>query len=500
MAKRTAIIDIGSNSARLVIFERTSRFGFHLICEQKSKVRIGEGAYAKGANLQPVGIERAYLALESFIQTTKKYHVHKILCVATSALRDAPNGREFVQWIRKNLKLSIKIIEGNEEAKLGAIAANNLLPITDAITIDIGGGSSDMALIREGKIIETFSLNIGTVRIKELFFDRKASIEEAQEYIKEELKRLPESFRYPIAVGIGGTARTLGKGIMKTNDYPLDKIHAFSYKVKNEIDYIKAITLSSAKGLKRFDLKQERFDTIREGAMIFMEILKQIQCEEVITSGVGVREGLFLKDLLRHNTLQFPKGVNPSIRSILDRFDNLTARDSSASHRIKIASELYTLCHQEFGLSDKYHDELNSALKLSNIGKTLTIYKSPQHAFYIAMQELNYGFTHEEMILISMLLRTSGTTLLKKSLFHTYKSLLPQKESMKCLSFIYNLTILLHENSNEANISFHYHNQTLTIHSDQSLYHAKESIKALEKPQPFAIIIQDKTKMPKYSF
>ncbi|HHH37005.1 MAG TPA: Ppx/GppA family phosphatase, partial [Epsilonproteobacteria bacterium] len=62
MAKRTAIIDIGSNSARLVIFERTSRFGFHLISEQKSKVRIGEGAYAKGGNLQPIGIERAYLA------------------------------------------------------------------------------------------------------------------------------------------------------------------------------------------------------------------------------------------------------------------------------------------------------------------------------------------------------------------------------------------------------------------------------------------------------
>lgn len=500
MAKRTAIIDIGSNSGRLVIFERTSRFGFHLICEQKSKVRIGEGAYAKGGNLQPIGIERAYLALESFIQTTKKYHVHKILCVATSALRDAPNGQEFVQWIRKNLRLSIKIIDGNEEAKLGAIAANNLLPITDAITIDIGGGSSDMALIRENKIIETCSLNIGTVRIKELFFDRKAPIEEARNYIREELKRLPDSFRDPIAVGIGGTARALGKGIMKNSAYPLDKIHAFSYSLEDEIDYLTAITLSSAKGLKKFNLKQERFDTIREGALIFLEILEQIGTKEVITSGVGVREGLFLKDLLRHNRLQFPKGLNPSIRSILDRFDNLTAKDSSASHRIRIASELYSVCHREFGLSQDYHDELNAALKLSNIGKTLTIYQSRQHAFYIAMQELNYSFSHKEMLLISMLLRTSSTSLLKKSLFQTYKPLLPKKEPMRCLSFIYNLTILLHENANEANIDFHYANQTLTIQADQSLYHAKEAIKSLKKPHPFAIIIKDNTKMPKYSF
>jgi len=500
MAKRTAIIDIGSNSGRLVIFERTSRFGFHLICEQKSKVRIGEGAYAKGGNLQPIGIERAYLALESFIQTTKKYHVHKILCVATSALRDAPNGQEFIQWIRKNLNLSIKIIDGNEEAKLGAIAANNLLPITDAITIDIGGGSSDMSLIRGRKIIETCSLNIGTVRIKELFFDHKASIEEARIYIRKELKRLPNSFRDPIAIGIGGTARALSKGIMKNSAYSLDKIHAFSYSLEDEIDYLTAITLSSTKGLKKFNLKQERFDTIRGGALIFLEILEQIGTKEVITSGVGVREGLFLKDLLRHNRLQFPKGLNPSIRSILDRFDNLTAKDSSASHRIRIASELYTVCHREFELSQEYHDELNAALKLSNIGKTLTIYKSRQHAFYIAMEELNYGFSHKEMLLISMLLRTSNNSLLKKQLFQTYKPLLPKKERMKCLSFIYNLTILLHENANEASINFHYANQTLTIKADQSLYHAKESIKSLKKPHSFAIIIKDNTKMPKYSF
>ena len=71
MAKRTAIIDIGSNSARLVIFEKTSRYGFHLICEQKSKVRIGEGAYEKGGYLQPIGIKRAFFTLLSFYILSK---------------------------------------------------------------------------------------------------------------------------------------------------------------------------------------------------------------------------------------------------------------------------------------------------------------------------------------------------------------------------------------------------------------------------------------------
>ena len=500
MAKRTAIIDIGSNSGRLVIYERTSRYGFHLIVEQKSKVRIGEGAYAKSGNLQAAGIERAYLALKSFIQTTKKYKVHKILCVATSALRDAPNGREFVQWIRSNLNLSIKIIDGNEEARLGAIAANSLLPISDAITIDIGGGSSDMALIRNDKIVETFSLNIGTVRIKELFFDKKAPIEEAREYIRKELGRLPDSFRHTLAVGIGGTARSLSKAIMRRRAYPLDQLHAFRYDLEREIDYFTDITGSSAKGLKKFYIKQNRFDTIREGSLIFTEILEHIGAQELISSGVGVREGLFLKDLLRHSGLQFPKGLNPSIRSIQDRFDNLTAEDSSASHRIKVASDLYTICHNEFGLSLDFKASLNAALKLSNIGKTLTIYKAGQHAFYIAMQELNYAFNHQEMLLISLLLRSSKSSLYDKSLYQEYKTLLPKKEPMRCLSFIYNLTILLHENANEAKFSFEYNKQILTIHSDQSIYHSKEAIKSLKKPHPFAIIVKDKSRIPHYTF
>jgi len=500
MAKRTAIIDIGSNSARLVIYERTSRYGFHLICEQKSRVRIGEGAYAEGGNLQPVGIERAYLALQSFIQTTKKYRVHKILCVATSALRDAPNGREFVAWIREHLKLSIKIIDGNEEAKLGAIATSNLLPIDSAITIDIGGGSSDMALIESGKIVETCSLDIGSVRLKELFFDHNEPIERAIEYIAVELERVPDRFRSSLAVGIGGSARTLSKAIMKRGGYPLDKLHAFRYSIEDEIEYLASVANADMGSLGRLDIKRARYDTIREGTLIFIEILKKIDAKEVISSGVGVREGLFLKDLLRHSRLQFPTGLNPSTQSILDRFDNLTPKSSSSSHRVKVASLIYRLCHEEFDLSYDYLDALKVALKLSNIGKTLTIYKSRQHAFYIAMQELNFGFSHKDILLISLLLRTSGNSLLKRQLFERYREILPPKEHMRSLSFIYNLTILLHENSNEADIEFSYDDGMLIVKSNQSLYHAKESIELLERPYKFDITIEDTVDIPQYAF
>ncbi len=501
MAKRTAIIDIGSNSARLVIFEKTSRYGFHLICEQKSKVRIGEGAYEKEGYLQPIGIKRAFLALQSFLHTINKYQVKKTICVATSALRDAPNGKLFIKWIKKELGLSIKIIDGNKEAAYGAIAARNLLPVKDAITIDIGGGSSDIALIQNGNIIKTYSLNLGTVRLKELFFDKTLPIKEinqkAKRYIHTELKALPFEFKSALAIGIGGTARTLSKGIMKHSGYPLDKLHAFSYDIDAFSDYLQAIPLSSAKNLKKFNLKKSRYDTIREGTLIFNEILSYIEAKSVITSSVGVREGVFLEHSLKQDKLRFPKEINPSIISILDRFKPFINIEAKKRNRLKIATSLYAELQDEIADHQAYHQELLWALKLSTIGKTLTIYKSHQHAFYIAMQELNYGFTHQQILLISLLLRMHGKELLHKPLFQSFKSLLPPKAQLLWLSFVYTLTVLLYEASNSAKITFSYTNQTLTIYSDKPLYLVKEKIKSLKKPIPFAIIIEDKERLPK---
>jgi len=496
MSKRTAIIDIGSNSARLVIYEKTSRYGFHLICEQKSKVRIGEGAYENQGYLQPIGIQRAYLALQSFKQTIQRYKATKTLCVATSALRDAPNAKEFIDKIKQDLGLQIKVISGEKEAWYGALSASNLLAINEAISIDIGGGSSDMALIKDGRIIQTYSLNLGTVRLKELFFDKDIPIEErnkkAKEFIKKELKHLPNSFKSHLAIGIGGTARAIAKGIMKKHNYPLDKLHAFRYNFEDEKKYLKSISKSSAKNLKKFNLKKSRYDTIREGSLILYEILKHIKAQNIITSSVGVREGVFLYHLLRHDNYHFPKHINPSIISILDRFPPY--KKESHSNKQYIASKLYLSLQPLIKDDFIYQQEIRYALQLSNIGDRLTIYKTHQHAFYISMQELNYRFEHKEIILISMLLYMHGKDLIEEELFNQYKQLLPKQSLFEWLSFVFTLTQYIYEVSSSKEIEFHYHNQTLYIKSKESLYLIKEKIKSLQKPISFAIIIEDNLK------
>jgi exopolyphosphatase/guanosine-5'-triphosphate,3'-diphosphate pyrophosphatase len=486
MAKRTAIIDIGSNSARLVIFQNTSKNGFHLICEQKSRVRIGEGAYENAGNLQPIGMDRAYHTLESFSQTIKEFKVSKVIAVATSALRDAPNRALFLNKVEKKLGLNITIISGKEEALYGAIAANNLLPITDGITIDIGGGSSDISLIKKGKIVESHSLDIGTVRLKELFFDKKIPLATVQTYIAKTVGSLPKSFRSPLAIGIGGTTRTLAKAIIKKENYPLNKLHAFSYTLNDQQDYLKQITSSDLDRLNTLQIKENRHDTIREGTLIFLEILRYIGAKRVMTSGVGVREGVYLHHKLPKPPHKLPANSNPSITSIRDRFDILSL---PYGNKKEIATKLYEIFKHHLDHEEKYLPILEKTLSLSNIGKILTIYQKNKHASYIAMQELNYGFTHEEMVLISLLLYSKSKQGYHKAMYKQYKMLLPPKKTVKWLVFMYSLTLMLHRCSTKADIKFSYKHQTLHIKSNKTLYIVLEDVKEMKKPNKLKIVV-----------
>lgn len=484
MGKRTAIIDIGSNSARLVLFQNTSQFGFHLICEQKSRVRIGEGAYAHQGKLQKIGMERAFRALESFVQTIEEFKVTKVIAVATSALRDAPNKKLFIDRIADELGLHIDIIHGKEEALYGAIAANNLLPITEGITIDIGGGSSDMALIKEGKIIETFSLDLGTVRLKELFFDKQAEISAVKTYITTILQGLPKSFHAPTAIGIGGTTRTLAKAIIQKEHYPLNKLHAFCYDIQIQDPYFQEIIHAKTSHLKTLHIKANRHDTIREGTLIFSEILNHIGAKQVMTSGVGVREGVYLRHKLRNPPYALPENNNPSARSIRDRFDILSMPHGNKK---EIAQTLYTLFSTKLDRSNKYSSLFQTLVALSDIGKVLTVYHKDRYASYIAMQELNYGFTHEEMVLVSLLLYSKPKRGYHKALYQQYKMLLPPKNTVKWLAFLYSLTLILHQNSSNAKYRFDLQKGTLSIASDKTLYLATEAIEELKKPEKLKI-------------
>lgn len=485
MAKVTTVIDIGSNSARMAIYRRTSRFAFHLIYETKSKVRISEGCYESGGVLGQVPMDRAICALKEFVQIAKVHKSRKIFCVATSAIRDAPNAKVLLDRAKRECGILIKVIDGKKEALYGGIACANLSHYKDGITIDIGGGSTECALIQDGKIIDLISLDIGTIRLKELFFDKKDNIKGAMAFIQEQFKKIPSHFKHERVFGVGGTIRALSKMIMKRKKYPIEEVHGYEVDVGQNLKFFEKISQTPLDKLSEIGVPPDRIDNIRSGSLILQMFLKLFGAKEIVTSGVGVREGVFLSDLLRGHRNSFPKGINPSIHCIEDRFmldkkyAEMTRRES-----LKIFDTLFPL-HK---LDEQCKKLLHIASYLSSVGRILNFYNAGHHGSYFLLNALEYGFSHTERMSVCLLVEYSGKKIPQDENIRHISDLMPKLLSLQWLSFILALAETLCRSEENMQIRYEYLKpKTLRICTNADLYLAKENIIKLHKPEPLHI-------------
>ena len=424
-------------------------------------------------------MQRAFETLKEFSKIIKNLKCKKTLCIATSALRDAPNKSEFINRVKKELSISIKVIDGEKEAYFGAVAANNLIYKQKcAITIDIGGGSTEFALLQNGEIIKTYSLKIGTIRVKELFLN-KGKIEEAKDYIREELSKIASNLKCKTAIGIGGSIRAISKTLIPEN-YPIFTLHSFEYETENNLKKIKKLyKISNPKDLRKIGIKKDRIDTIREGALIFSTILEHLGIERVITSGAGVREGVYLCDLLRNSNHKFPLNFNVDVRTLRDKFsyfekaDNLTA---------KIANKIFDTLKPIHQLDEKYKNLLSISAKLSSIGIAVNFFSNNKNAYYIILNSLNYGFSHKEKAIIALTVKYQGKKLLSKEDLKFYSPLFSDKDTLNALSFMLALSKCLTKTLQKENLKFILDKKYLKILSPKELYLSKECINRLENP------------------
>jgi exopolyphosphatase/guanosine-5'-triphosphate,3'-diphosphate pyrophosphatase len=460
----------------MAIYERTSRYAFHLLHEEKSKVRISQDAYKHQGYLQSKPMQRTFDALCEFQSIIKSLKVKKTLCVATSALRDAPNKKDFVKKVRDHLKLNIKIIDGEKEAYYGGIACLNLLPnLSAALSIDIGGGSTEFTYIDKNNLSNVISLNIGTVRLKELFFDTNKR-EEAIEYIDKELASL-DPLKIDTLVGIGGTFRAISNSIMKRSNYPLNKLHAYQYTPAILQDYLQNILKADQTQLKSLGIKNNRYDVIQPGALILERVLHKIQFSKIITSGVGVREGVYLSDLLRNSKEKFPHNFNTSVKYLLDS----NVADTTFSNQLSLLSKkLFDLTYKYFNLDIQYRYDLALAAKLYPIGSNLHFYSQNKHTYYFIKNALEYGFTHKNIILIASLTKYAKGKPPSELHLNKYKELLPDTHTTNTLSYLLSLSIsLLSHRPRNIDFDLKFKNGILKVDSRSKLYLSRNAVAKL---------------------
>jgi len=305
---RHAVLDIGTNSVLLLVADLSHEDHRLAILFDGSEItRLGQGI-AQGQGLRAEAIERTIEALERYLTRCRDLQVDSVTAVGTAILREASNGREFLQAARDRCGLEVEIISGEEEARLAymAVCLDEALGIPrDAkrIVMDVGGGSTELIFGREAIHFRT-SLNIGAVRLTERFLvsDPPTSPEQASAscFVAEQLKGLPQWPQGSAFVGIGGTIVNLGAIHLGLPAHDPDRLHGLSLTrevIQEEIALFASLPLARRRQVP--GLEPKRADVILGGTLIIAGAMDHFRQERIIVSCRGLRYGVLFDRFLR---------------------------------------------------------------------------------------------------------------------------------------------------------------------------------------------------------
>tara|TARA_B100001029_G_C15062885_1_gene460188 strand:- start:4559 stop:5467 length:909 start_codon:yes stop_codon:yes gene_type:complete len=300
MNKRIAIIDLGTNSLITIIAEMLND-EIKIVNENYQIIRLGEGI-AETGNISNNAILRCISSFQRIKKKLKKYKVEKIICVATSALRDALNGKKIIQLLQNKFKINIQIIDGKTEAKIVANATKREFNIKNKniVIFDIGGGSTELIILQNNIIKVIDSFKIGAVRCTESFLKsdppKMAEIKKFENYLDEKLLKF-SNFNVVEGIGIAGTVTTLSSINLKLEKYNSDFIHKSNITI-SEVEAIKNkiqnINLLQRKTIKGLDPK--RAEVILSGTIICKKIMEKFKLNKIIVSDRGLRWGLLYQE------------------------------------------------------------------------------------------------------------------------------------------------------------------------------------------------------------
>jgi len=298
---RVAVVDIGSNSVRLVVYDAPTRLPIPMYNE-KAQCALGRGLGASG-RLNPNGVECALGSIKRFVGLAKAMGVEELELVATAAVREADDGPDFVAEVKDAIDQDIQILSGEDEAKYAALGLLMGVPYADGVIGDLGGGSLDLVGLENGSFSHSATLPFGHIRLSEA---AEGNPERAREIVLEAMSKLEwlKSVKGRTLYAAGGSWRALARILIDQTSHPLHVVDNFSI---NGEDALKIMHLISGAGRHSLDLipgvPKKRVETLPFAAAALEGMLNVSQASKLQFSGFGMREGVLLSclpDDMRH--------------------------------------------------------------------------------------------------------------------------------------------------------------------------------------------------------
>jgi len=299
---RTASIDIGTNTIRLLICEQAGAGELKQLYIDRVITRLGEGFSENSRLITPKAQERSILAIKKFATIIADYRIDKIRAVATSVVRESSNGREFVNKVQKETGISIEVISGEEEANLTVLGVLNSVSVNtdNCVIFDIGGGSTEYILIQNSDIASLTSTNLGVVRLTEelLINDTQGEMKNLSDFVQKTLRSRLSEFKIDGNINLSliataGTPTTLAAIDLGLEEYSPELVNNFvltKTKITSIVESL--IRIPRNERIKITGMEKGREDIIITGAIILLETLDYFSASRVVVSDGGVLEGI----------------------------------------------------------------------------------------------------------------------------------------------------------------------------------------------------------------
>ncbi len=407
--EKIGIIDLGSNSARLVIVKMLGDGHFMVIDQLKESVRLGKDMERDGF-LKPQRIAETIKTLKMFRKLCDAYGIERIIAVATAAVRRAKNQRSFLDEVATTCGIKLKVLSAEEEAVYIYRGIINTMDVPKGLILEVSGGATKVIYYNRRNLLNFKTLPFGAITLTELFAadgltpaEQTAKIEEFFAQQLASIEWLKDIDPETQLILVGGSFRALGKisKIVKKSPYPI--IHNYHIQSEEFVDIynrLKAMDLDKKKRIK--GVSSSRADILPSALAVIQSVIAHCGFNEMVVSGCGLREGLMFNYAMPST---FEKPISDVLGySLKTLVKNYGCNEKHVEQVLNICIQLFKQLRVLHKFPRQHMRILKVAAMLHDAGASIKYYDYQKHSSYIALNSALYGISQREIVLAALVI------------------------------------------------------------------------------------------------
>ena len=414
---KIAVIDVGTNSVHMVLAEVLPDFSYKILDRFKDMARLGNGAF-ESQRLSDEAISRGLSVVGRLVTLAKNKGYDRIIAVATSAVREAKNGGDFIDLVKEQTGLRVRVISGAEEARLIFLAVKNSVPMTEqpSLAVDVGGGSVEVMAGNREQLLDAKSLKLGAIRLADQFLKRtppsEGMLKALENLVTEQLKQTLDGFkpkRFDNLIATSGMAANLAEVVhLRRTSRPLPQLNLATVSLKEVKEIEQVLRHSTIKErLAIPGLDPKRGDTLFPATIVIRRLMELSGRDELILCDKGIREGVIYDFIERHRERIKAEADIPDLRrrNVLALARRCHVPETHSLHVAALALRLFDQTKRLHNLGDTARDWLEFASILHDIGYLINERQHHKHTHYLITHSELGGLSSEELMVIANIAR-----------------------------------------------------------------------------------------------